>query len=237
MGRNKYTTESFISRASEVHNNFYDYSRLVYVKSSEKIIITCPVHGDFEQRAENHLQGTKCSKCGNIDKGKNPTSNTEDFIIKAIKIHSFKYGYSKVNYLNNSSKVIIICPIHGDFMQKPNGHLNGHGCSKCGKESHWRKSDYIKKAKGRICTFYTIHCFNDSESFYKVGITMKSIKKRYGGIDSMPYTYEIISEIFGEAGFIWDLELKEKRKLKEFKYKPSIYFKGSKTECFTQYKS
>ena len=52
----------------------------------------------------------------------------------------------------------------------------------------------------------------------------------------MPYEYEIISEIKGSAGFIWDLEVGEKRKLKEFKYQPKIEFKGSKTECFTKYK-
>lgn len=42
--------------------------------------------------------------------------------------------------------------------------------------------------------------------------------------------------MFGEAGYIWDLELEQKRKLKEFNYQPNIKFAGSKTECFTQYK-
>lgn len=53
----------------------------------------------------------------------------------------------------------------------------------------------------------------------------------------MPYNYEIISEIYGEAGFIWDMELAEKRKLKDFNYQPNIVFGGSKRECFTQYKN
>lgn len=66
--------------------------------------------------------------------------------------------------------------------------------------------------------------------------TESFIKKRYSGLERMPYAYEIISEIKGEAGFIWDLELQEKRKLKEFNYQPSIKFNGSKTECFTKYK-
>jgi len=52
----------------------------------------------------------------------------------------------------------------------------------------------------------------------------------------MPYAYEVISEIFGEAGFIWDLEKEEKKKLKEFNYQPNIFFEGSITECFTQHK-
>ena len=42
-----------------------------------------------------------------------------------------KYGYSKVKYKNNNTKVIITCNIHGDFEQTPDNHFNGAGCSKC----------------------------------------------------------------------------------------------------------
>ena len=38
---------------------------------------------------------------------------TEQFIEKARKIHGDKYDYSKVNYVNNRVKIIIICPKHG----------------------------------------------------------------------------------------------------------------------------
>ena len=50
----------------------------------------------------------------------------------------------------------------------------------------------------------------------------------------MPYKYEIIKEIKGEAGEIWDLELTEKRKLQKNNYQPLIKFLGSKTECFNK---
>lgn len=56
-----------------------------------------------------------------------------NFIIKANIIHNNKFDYSKVNYINVKNKVIIVCPIHGDFEQTINGHLNGKGCSKCAK--------------------------------------------------------------------------------------------------------
>ena len=48
---------------------------------------------------------------------------TNDFIKKAIEVHGDKYDYSKVEYINNSTKVCIICPIHGDFWQRPRNHL------------------------------------------------------------------------------------------------------------------
>lgn len=55
----------------------------------------------------------------------------EEFIERANKIHNNKYTYSKVNYINNQTKVCIVCPIHGDFFVTPSHHLSGVGCPKC----------------------------------------------------------------------------------------------------------
>ena len=46
-------------------------------------------------------------------------------------MHSNKYDYSKVEYVNTQTKVMIICPIHGVFEQIPSSHLKGYGCRKC----------------------------------------------------------------------------------------------------------
>lgn len=56
---------------------------------------------------------------------------TEEFIAKAKMVHGDKYDYSKVNYINCSTKVCIICPEHGEFWQIPNAHLRGVGCPIC----------------------------------------------------------------------------------------------------------
>ncbi len=53
---------------------------------------------------------------------------TSEFIQKAQAIHWNKYDYSKVEYVNNKTKVYIICHEHGDFLQVPSSHLRGHGC-------------------------------------------------------------------------------------------------------------
>lgn len=55
----------------------------------------------------------------------------EEFIQKARAVHGDKYDYSKVEYVNSSTKVIIICPIHGQFKQSPHDHLSGYGCPHC----------------------------------------------------------------------------------------------------------
>ena len=57
----------------------------------------------------------------------------EDFIEKAKEVHGSKYDYSLVDYVDSSTKVKIICPIHGEFEQTPNKHLAGQGCKQCGR--------------------------------------------------------------------------------------------------------
>jgi hypothetical protein len=59
-------------------------------------------------------------------------SNTTEFNQKASIVHNNFYDYSLVDYKKSKLKVIIICPIHGIFEQRPNDHLGGQGCPDCG---------------------------------------------------------------------------------------------------------
>ena len=72
---------------------------------------------------------------------------TEEFITKAKAVHGDRYDYSKVKYINNQTKVCIICKEHGEFWQTPYTHLNGHGCSKCAykgnRQRHYYSQDEI----------------------------------------------------------------------------------------------
>lgn len=63
MGRKIFNKCDFIKKANEVHNNYYDYSEFIYVKSNVKGIIICPNHGSFLQRSNSHLSGSGCKKC------------------------------------------------------------------------------------------------------------------------------------------------------------------------------
>ena len=63
-GRKKMRTIDFVKRARQVHGEKYDYSKAEYKGNAEEICIICPEHGEFWQRAENHLRGTGCPKCG-----------------------------------------------------------------------------------------------------------------------------------------------------------------------------
>ena len=124
------TKEIFLEKAKIKHGDKYDYSNVVYSKSNDKVIIICKEHGEFLQTPNKHLQGG-CNLCGVKSQTQTRSSNTLEFIDKANITHNNKYDYSKVNYINNHTQIIIICKEHGEFLQGGGSHLAGHGCKKC----------------------------------------------------------------------------------------------------------
>ncbi len=127
--KTKKDKETFINEAREVHGDWYSYEYVEYVEyvnSETKVKINCPEHGPFWQTPSKHLNGQGCSYCS----GKKQLT-TEEFKEKARQVHGDKYNYDQVDYKHNKAKVIIICPTHGEFKQKPNTHLNGCGCPYC----------------------------------------------------------------------------------------------------------
>lgn len=133
MGK-KLTTAEFVKKAIEVHGDKYDYSKVEYMGTHKNVCIICPMHGNFLQTPANHLNGRGCPKCGG-----NGKLTASEFIKRAREVHSDKYNYSKVEYVNSKKEVCIICPKHGKFLQRPSDHLNGRGCPKCGVESKQKK--------------------------------------------------------------------------------------------------
>lgn len=131
-GRYRMTTKEFIKRAKEIHGNNYDYSKVDYKSINDKVSITCLEHGEFFQLAYSHLHGNGCPACAIGIRVNKLRFTTEEFIKRAKKIHSDRYDYSKVDYKNSSTKVTIICPVHGKFEQLPSSHLQGKGCPTCG---------------------------------------------------------------------------------------------------------
>lgn len=148
-------TEQFICKANQVHNNLYDYTKTYYIKAIEKVVITCRVHGEFEQRPSSHLSGKGCERCGKDSAGLKRTSNSNEFIEKAKKIHKDSYDYSLVKYVNAKNKVLIVCPIHGEFTKTPNKHLNGQGCPSCSNVNSYKV--FIKPFKQFIKEAEEIH--------------------------------------------------------------------------------
>jgi len=71
----------------------------------------------------------------------------EEFIEESTKVHNGKYDYSKVDYINNKTKVCIVCPIHGEFWQAPQDHTKGRGCTKCNGGVLHSNEEWLDKFK------------------------------------------------------------------------------------------
>ncbi len=94
----------------------------------------------------------------------------ELFIYKSKKIHGDKYDYSLVNYINNKTKVEIICSEHGIFKQRPNDHLTGYGCSFCSGKCKLNNNTFIEKSKVVHGDKYNYHLVNYINNKTKVKI-------------------------------------------------------------------
>lgn len=161
------------------------------------------------------------------------------------KVHGNKYDYSKSEYIDSYKKVTIICPEHGEFSQLALSHLRGIGCPKCGYElvragsidrGGWTISNWIKagNTSSEFSGFkvYIIKLNDQNEEFIKIGRTFRDISRRFGSSQEMPYSYEVIKIIDGDAFHMFKLEVKLKNMCKEHKYKCLKQFCGMH-ECFT----
>ncbi len=127
MPKKSLTNLEFVSKSKDIHGDKYDYSLVDYQNNKIKVKINCPEHGIFEQTPTNHFRGRGCKFCV-YD---NLKSNTDKFIEESKKVHGDIYIYSGTTYSGCYKKVIITCPIHGDFQQKAYSHKQGRGCPVC----------------------------------------------------------------------------------------------------------
>ena len=112
-------------------------------KGVRYFLIRCLICGFENESKMSHI--SSCKKCS-LNKR---TSNTEDFIFKAKKIHDNKFNYDLVEYVRTNSKIKILCnACNNIFLQMPNHHLRGSGCLICtNNASRSNKEEFIIKAK------------------------------------------------------------------------------------------
>lgn len=123
--------QTFIIKAKTFHKEKYTYEKVQYINNHVKVIITCPIHGDFKQTPSSHYKHG-CDRCRSDSNRK----SVEQFIENSIKTHGKKYNYSEVIYSNGTTPVKINCKnCRSFFTQRPNDHLNGSGCPICNKGS------------------------------------------------------------------------------------------------------
>lgn len=189
------STEEFIERARIVHGDKYDYSKVNYTLRSNKIIITCPTHGDFEQVPNNHLNKNGCRLCWRAER----SYDAEEFRKKAASVHGNKYDYSKVVYKNAMIKICVVCTQHGDFYCTPNNHLSSKsGCPRCKKsKGELAVISILSKHNIKYLDEYKLPHYNFEYDFYlpELNVFIEFHGKQhyepidyFGGMETFKYT-------------------------------------------------
>ena len=140
-----YDTHSFNVIATKKHFDRYNYDKVIYTGPKNLVTITCYIHGDFQQKSENHtslLNG--CPSCaGNV------RLTTEQFVERAKILHTSNnkpiYDYSQSIYINWDTKVNVTCNKHGVFRVLPENHLRRKsGCPLCHNKTEGIVYDTLK---------------------------------------------------------------------------------------------
>ena len=149
-GKGRMNTEGFIKKSKTIYTkDEYDYSKVTYVNSSKKIIISCNnCSNDFKQSPSQHLQGHGCWDCGINKRSVNRLSNVDEFVEKAKKIFTNnEYDYTNSIYIKSNTNIDILCnKCKKIFTLTPNKHLGGRGCTNEECKYEKLKLNFIKKA-------------------------------------------------------------------------------------------
>ena len=135
MPLHRKTTSQFVEDAQKVHGDRFDYSEVEYVNTHKPVRIKCRQCGVvFLQEPASHLAGHGCPNCGKQQLKRRMSQ--EAFIEKCRAVHGNQYDYSRTEYRDMRTKVLIVCPRHGEFWQRAQSHILGNGCPKCKREKH-----------------------------------------------------------------------------------------------------
>lgn len=226
--------KEYLSRALDRHGDKYDFSKAFMKSSSAKVDIVCNICGtQTKQTVSNIIHNSEgCRRCYYNSR----KMDLNDFLNRVNEVHNNKYNYKQDDFDSLDSVIGIYCPTHGLFKQTARDHLKG-GCRECGKSlGGWSRTRFVKLCKrtGKAI-LYAIKCYDNNESFYKIGITSNDLKTRFKRKGYLPYDYTPLFEIEGSPSYIFDLEVRLHSLLKDDRYEPKIEF-GGYTECFTTIK-
>lgn len=139
--RRKNTEANFLEKAKEIHGNFYDYSKVVFVDKNTPVEIVCPIHGSFWQRPNIHTKRCGCPKCGRENSTDSNCSSTEEFVKKAKEVWGDANDYTNTIYERYNKPLKVVCSRHGAYMVHPYRHLHlGVGCPICSQEKFHEKT-------------------------------------------------------------------------------------------------
>lgn len=220
--KQRLSKEDVLAKFRAAHGDYYDYSKVVYIRNKDKVEIMCPVHGSFMQTPRTHKEGGNCPKCAVKIMSSTKQLDLEEALKGFKAVHGVKYDYSSVVYKGSHTKIDIKCNIHGVFKQTPATHKKGSGCPKCGGAGFNPLAPAI---------LYYVKVTAEEETLYKVGITNRSVIERFGA--DMPkvtvlktWDYDVGADAYSAEQTILELN-------SDFKYTGPNVLRSGNTELFT----
>ena len=170
--------ESFLAKLDTSKYEFIEY------KNYMDVTVKCKTCGYLRTTNADNIHRFGCPKCGQV-RTHNAQKLTLNDILRQFKgVHGDKYDYSKVDYINYTTPIIIICPEHGEFAQSPAKHIAGQGCPKCAGRNK-TTDDFINEAK-------LIHKdkYDYSKCIYiNKNTPVSIICKKHGEFKQLPYVH------------------------------------------------
>lgn len=146
------TAEEYLHRVKCKFGELYDYSKLNYTTSYNKIEIGCYTHGFFTTNPNTFTAGKGCPECQVTKRAKSSTFSTKEYLDKIDRDHKLNYDLSMVDYKHANSKIEVICRTHGTFSVRASAFARGTGCRLCAYELNTKRmssnvDDFIARAK------------------------------------------------------------------------------------------
>lgn len=139
---NRYSTTEFKQLLLQKWKDIpYSLEKLVYETSSQKIMLVCPIHGDFEKWPSDVLNRSGCPKCSSV--GFSKQEYLRELIVKFPE-----YDFTNSIYVNATTDMNILCKHHGCFKSTRNKLISmGVRCPECSKENALKKRIESGRAK------------------------------------------------------------------------------------------
>lgn len=216
--------KNWIERCNIKHNNKYDYSKSFFNYTSDEVIIICPEHGEFKNKALYHLK-SGCPRC----------SKNKKFHIDDIKSLLDKNDTFYINpfdtYIGNRQKIEVVCKLKNHISKKSISHiLSNVGCSHCSKKHKYNKDEFIN-----ICNDIHNNKYDYSLSEYiDIKTKIDIICPIHGSFTQIPHSHKngagckkcnksigenIISEILDNK----NIEYVEQKTFEKLIYKSKLY--------------
>ena len=237
--------------------NKYHIAKFVYEGKQTPVTLSCKKHGTWTIQFSSYTTSKGCPNClikENIaSRSKGLRRSAEATKTKRFKawlrvcknFHKDKYDYGNVTYVNQKTEVQIGCPYHGDIWQTPDTHKRS-GCRYCADEelgglySQKYFLKYPERKRWPAALYYLKFSFKNHE-WYKAGVTVSTLKNRFGLALAQGVSFEIINLQHTDLFSAWKSEtvIQSKhgdkfRETKMLQLLDASYLRLGHSECFSK---